>query len=139
MEAWIQNAVVQWKEEHLDLNPGASIIDIEKAENHIKYKFPDDFKQLYLTINGFVDYEWRSNLFSIWSLDRIVKEFDGLNGDGFISFCDYSICVFCLGFKKDKSGVYRSYLSFQNGENDFVTTTFKEAIGLINSDSELLY
>jgi hypothetical protein len=138
MENWIHDTLSQWGSEGLEINPKSNLVDIEKAELILSFKFPEDFKQFYLVANGFSEYEWRNNLFSIWSLERIVKEYNG-SFDGFIGFCDYSICVFSLGFDKKKSGIYRHYFEFQEGGIDFVSNSFEETIDLINSDSKLLY
>jgi len=138
MVAWVQKAITQWQEEGIELNQGASTADIEKAEDQIEFIFPNDFKELYLYANGFSDYEWRNNLFSIWSLERIISEYnDSFNG--FVGFCDYSICVFSLGFDKNKSGIYRHYFELQREDIGFVSISFEKTIDLLSSDSKLLY
>jgi hypothetical protein len=137
VKTWVEKAIYQWQVEEIRLNPQSTIDNIEDAELSMGFKFPEDFKQLYLNVNGFVDYEWRDNLFSIWSLERIVEEFD--NSESFISFSDYCLSVFHLGFEKNKPGIYMNYLAFQEGDTQLVIQSFEGIIGLINCDSKLLY
>lgn len=138
MTDWIQAALSQWQNEGIKLNFKTTLADIQKAEQILDFKFPEDLKELYLIVNGFSNYEWRSNLFSIWSLERIIDEFDP-SDDGFIGFCDHSLCVFLLGFHKAMIGVYRHYPSFQKRSPEFVTASFREAIDMINVDLPSLY
>jgi hypothetical protein len=138
MENWVRDAVNHWVIKAIRLNPGCTVDQFENVEALLGLKFPKEFKQLYLTVNGFVDFEWDANMFSIWSLERIVNEFNDSTDKEFVVFCDYFLSVFDLGFQRNKTGVYRNY-SLPDAEIELVSNSFKEVIGMINSDSKLLY
>jgi len=138
MEDWVKVAIGQWQAEHLHINAGTSLTSIINAENYLGFIFPDDFKQLYIVANAFEDYEWRPNMFSLWSIERIVAEYDETANDDFISFCDFLICSSFLGFLKTSTGIFKRY-SIADTPTDFVTSSFQEAVRLINEDSELIY
>lgn len=109
-----------------------------RLQNVLSIKFPDDFRDLYSIVDGFSDYEWRDNFFFIWSLKKIIEEFD-VSDNGFIGFCDYSLHVFELGFHQNKPGIYRHYPSLPNVEDEYLINSFQKVIKLINLDSKLLY
>ena len=130
----ISNIRSQWEAENIKLNPPATIESITEAENAIGFEFPSDFKSLYLKINGFNNWDWRSNMFSLWPIHRIVEEYLQDENKNFVGFCDYLINSHQIGFFKDRVGVYKSYDEF-----NLIATNFQDAIHLVNSDSELLY
>lgn len=134
---WVQQAIAQWKEEELELNSGADIAEIERVENKIGYKFPDDFKNLYLNVNGFIDFEWNGSMLSLWSLGRIEDDYEDANkyimfGDFFTSLCQY-------GFDKSNGHIFKAYTHHQVGPVQFIVKSFQELIELFNSNSQLLF
>jgi len=74
MEDWIETAISDWKLSDTKLNPGTSLAEIVNTEKLLGFNFPEDFKQLYLKVNGFVDWDWQQHMFSLWPLNRIVEE-----------------------------------------------------------------
>ena len=137
MGNWVQQAITQWNEEGLELNPPATATDIENAEKHIGFSFPEDLKELYLTVNGFVDFEWKSSMISLWSLNRIVEDYNEIKR--FIMFSDFSISLCQYGFAKDHTGIFKAFTHHQKEPAQFIARSFQEVIELINSDSELLF
>lgn len=137
MEEWIEAAMSQWRQEELEINPPASMGLIEKAESILSLRFPLDFKQLYLAVNGFVDFELRGFMLSLWSLERIIDDYN--REKDLVKFGDHSISVCQYGFDKNKLGIYKSYTHHQVGPIEFITGSFKELISLFNHDDEILF
>jgi|SRR5476651_2182357 len=139
MENWIQDAIDCWNSSNTDINPPASISEIENVEIVLKFKFPEDFKQLYLVVNGFENYEWQEHMFSFWSLDRIVEEYKEFSDNDFIGFCDFLIVSHCIGFRKSKQGIYKDYPTIDYKAWEPIAQSFEEVIGLINTNSGDIY
>lgn len=133
MRNWVDDVIAKWRSEGVELNPPATLTDLEKSEEILSFKFPDDFRQLYLVANAFVDYEWQKHMFSFWSLERITNEFNESSDKRFISFCDFLICSHFIGFDKTRSGIY--HLS----DGTFIAESFGQAVAMINSGHDLIY
>ena len=131
---WTDDILQQWKSEAISLNPPSSINDIEETEKNIEFNFPKQFKELYLLVDGFKASDWRTNMFSIWPISRIIEEYKLNENKNFIGFADYLINSHQIGFFKDKDGIYKDY----DGSNP-IAETFEECIKLINSDATLIY
>lgn len=137
MESWVESAINQWRLEEVKLNSPASISYIEQAESILNFRFPEDFKQLYLAVNGFADFEVRGFFLSLWSLESIVDDYNKANK--LIIFGDFSLSVCQYGFDRNRDGIFRAYTHHQQEPVEFVANTFQEIVGLINRDSELLF
>ncbi|WP_374464873.1 SMI1/KNR4 family protein [Chryseobacterium sp.] len=125
----------KWANESIKLNPPATPEAIKAVEEIIDFQFPDDFREFYLNLDGFADSDWTKNMFSIWSLSRILEEYHHEKNKSFIVFADYLINSHHIGFVKGKKGVFKNY-----GEvPELIADTFSEAILLINSDADILY
>jgi hypothetical protein len=136
MNNWVEKVVLKWTAEDVEVNDAASMDDIVWAERALDFKFPNDFKELYLTINGFKDHEWQEHLFFFWSLKFLVEEFNSSNDKNFVGFCDYLIASHYIGFRKDKPGIFKMYSVV---ENEPIAQTFEEVVTMINSNSALIY
>jgi hypothetical protein len=131
---WINEALNFWKAENVKLSPPASLEQIRQVEEIVGYTFPQDFVDLYLRVDGFRDWHTLENLFSVYPLQKIVKEFEANQNSNFVPFCDYLICSHEIVFWKDRQGIFKSY------EDEIpICQTFEEAILLINIDSCLIY
>lgn len=139
MEIWINEAISKWNMTKTRLNHGASIADIEKAENILSFKFPDDFKKLYLIVNGFQHLDWQEHMFYFWPIERIIEEYTGSSDENFVGFCDFLLASHFIGFKKNQNGIFKLYSSMRNAEDNQIAKTFQEAVGMINSSSDLIY
>lgn len=128
------NIISQWKLEKIELNPPASGETISEAEKIINFIFPSEFRNLYLKVNGFKNWDWRANMFSIWPIERIVDEYNQGKAKDFVGFSDYLINSYQIGFFKGRIGIYKSYDEFNP-----IAHSFDEAILLINSDADLIY
>jgi hypothetical protein len=131
---WVTKALLQWKNEGIELNPPSKPEIIKLAEEKLSFNFPVSFKNLYLEVDGFKGNDWRENMFSIWPIERILSEFNESEDKTFIGFSDFLINSYALGFYKDLDGIYKDV------DRHFpVAKTFEECIDLINSDSLLIY
>ena len=130
---WIDKAIAVWRGQQIELLPGATIHRISEVEGVIGFKFPADFVNFYLRVNGFKDFGWNNDMFSMWPLGRIIEEYEEIDND-FVPFCDFLINSHQIGFVKSQSGVFKSY-----DRSKPIANSFKEAIELINSNSDLIY
>lgn len=131
---WVEGVIRYWQVENLKLNPGMSLDALTEAEKTLGFVFPDQFKALYTEVNGFHDYDWLTNMFSLWPLDRIIEEYNSGSDENFIGFSDYLINSHQIGFTKNKAGIYKYH-----NRPEFIAQTFEEGIHLINTDSQLIY
>lgn len=132
--SWTDHAISFWKSKAIQLQNGISVDKIADLEKLLDFKFPKDFIALYSKVNGFEDFEWNEHLFSVWSVDRILKEYHEDGNSNYIGFCDFLINSHSIGFLKSAIGVYKSYDQTQP-----VAKSFEDLIFLINSNSDLIY
>lgn len=125
----------KWANENIKLSPPATPESITAAQEIIDFQFPDDFKELYLKLDGFADWDWTKNMFSIWPLAKILEEYHNENDKSFIVFADYLINAHHIGFVKGKNGVFKN----STETHELIADTFSEVILLINSDADILY
>lgn len=98
------------------------------------FQFPTDFKELFQKANGFEDFDWNGHMFSLWSIERILIEYREDKDNNYIGFCDFLINAHSIGFLKTDEGIFKSYTQIEP-----IAKTFREAIELINTNSDLLY
>jgi hypothetical protein len=139
MTEWVENVVSKWKTEGVKINEGASLADVEALELFLDFKFPADFKDFYLAMNGFKSLDWQEHMFHFWSLEMIIEEFNDSKEKDFIGFCDFFLSSNFIGFSKCKAGVYKVYPSIHDAEMELIATTFEEVVGMINSNTGLIY
>jgi hypothetical protein len=130
---WTGEAILTWTNSGIKLRQGHSLNAIVDFEEQLNFQFPQDFKELYQKVNGFEDFEWNKHMFSLWSLDRILKEFQEDDNNNYVGFCDYLISSHSIGFFKTEEGVFKSY-----DQTKPIAKTFKASIDLINLNSDLL-
>ncbi|WP_160136057.1 SMI1/KNR4 family protein [Chryseobacterium sp. c4a] len=124
-----------WASENIKLSPPATEESIKVTEEIIQFQFPDDFKEFYLQMDGFMDWDWTKNMFSIWPLARIQEEYHNETDKSFIIFADYLINSHHIGFLKGEKGIFKNC-----GETpELIADTFSEALFLIDSDADILY
>lgn len=124
-----------WTNEKIKLSPPATPESITATEEIIHFRFPGDCKEFYLKLDGFADWDWTKNMFSIWPLARIVEEYHNEDDKSFIVFADFLINSHHIGFVKGKDGVFKNI-----GEtHELIADTFSEAITLIHLDADILY
>jgi len=141
MQNWIQEAISKWKVANVKLNPPASLLEIEKAELTLNFKFPEDFKQLYLIVNGFKGCDWQEHMFSFWSLEKIIIEYNNLDSPNYIGFSDFLLSSNFIGFNIDKTGIFKKYsIQFSDlVDGELISKSFEEVVGMINSSNDLIY
>ncbi|PWN61504.1 SMI1/KNR4 family protein [Chryseobacterium viscerum] len=125
----------KWTSENIKLNLPATLESIKITEEIIDFQFPDDFKELYLKVDGFADWDWTKNMFSIWPLAKIMEEYHNEHDKSFIVFADYLINSHQIGFVKGKNGIFKN----TDEPPVRIAYTFSEAIFLINLDADILY
>ena len=138
MENWVQIVIEKWRSEGVKLNSPATIANIEKTESAIGFKFPDDFKELYLKMDGFEGLDWQEHMCTFWPLKMIIEEFDELEYN-FVGFSDYFLKINAIGFKKDEPGIFKYYPSIENNQPELITQSFREVVHMINSIHDLIY
>jgi len=132
--SWTDQAISIWTTNGVKLQDGISSNAISDFEKLLNFKFPQDFIDLYLKANGFEDFDWNEHMFSLWSFDRILKEYQEDNNNNYIGFCDFLINSHSIGFFKTETGIFKNY-----DQTQAIANTFKEGIELINSNSGLIY
>jgi hypothetical protein len=131
---WTEHAINFWISEGIPLQAGISLEQIDDVENLLDFKFPQDFIELYSKVNGFKDFVWDNNMFSLWSINRILQEYREAEDKNYIGFCDYLISSHHIGFSKTDKGIFKDYELTKP-----IGNTFKEAIELINTNNDLIY
>ncbi len=132
----LDKIIEHWRHTQLKLNDPATIDLINDTQQKISFHFPDDFTNFYLKVNGFKDLDMTNEMFCVWTLERIVEEFEKSNNKNFTPFCDYLIDSHRIGYLKDNLEVYKDYYDEKMYK---ITDTLEETIKLIVIDSELLY
>ncbi len=131
----IDTIIQQWINEDIKLSPPATAHSIKATEEIIDFQFPDDCKEFYLKLDGFIDWGWTKSMFSIWPLAKIQEEYQNESDKNFIVFADYLVNAIQFGFVKGKEGVFK-----YNGEtHEWIADTFSVAIALIDTDADILY
>lgn len=129
---WISIQLKRCSQSGAEINSPAKAATIKAVEEKLHYKFPTDFIDFYKQANGFVEWDFIGNMFSIWSLEKIAKEYD--ESDDFIAFCDHCIDLYRIGYLKSEVGVFKDF-----DDEKPIAKTFRETLELINSNSHLLY
>jgi hypothetical protein len=137
MVDWIKDIIGKWIFEDINLNPPATVTDIENAESALNFKFPLDFKGFYLRVNGFSDWYMLDSGISLWPLDRIIGEYNQSDNPQFIGVCDMMINCYYIGFIRSKPGMYKLYDKFENASP--IDTTFAELVKMVDRDDDLIY
>ena len=106
---WIDNAIKEWRSKSIEVQEGASLELILQTEEIIGFVFPESVKEFYRKINGFDDWTYNENLFSIWSLERIIKEYNVTHDKNFIGFSDFLINSYWIGIIEGETGIFKSY------------------------------
>ncbi|MEP7230797.1 MAG: SMI1/KNR4 family protein [Ginsengibacter sp.] len=132
--SWTDHVIHIWTAKGIKLQKGISIDKISDFEKLLDFTFPQDFIELYSKVNGFEDFDWNEHMFSLWSLDRILEEYQDDGDTNYIGFCDFLINSHSIGFFKTGQGIFKSY-----DQKKSIGNTFKEGIELINSNSDLIY
>ncbi|NIG55573.1 SMI1/KNR4 family protein [Chitinophaga sp. Cy-1792] len=131
MNSWTENLIRYWRSEQVQLNEGTLIEMISEAEEILHFRFPGEFKELYLQMDGFAAIG-KGLPFSMWSVDRILYEHAHHAGP-FIGFAELIQHPVVLGFRKQAAGIY-----LRDKPEAPVAASFREGLELIVHHSELL-
>tara|TARA_R110002051_G_scaffold175032_2_gene245104 strand:- start:34 stop:447 length:414 start_codon:yes stop_codon:yes gene_type:complete len=135
----ISEIIEFWKSSNINLNRGAKLNDINNLEDYLNFEFPETFRQFYSNINGFEDFVYNENMFSIFSLERIKEEYTFSDNKNFIPFCDYLINSHQIGFYRNTKAVYTNYENILGDLNDKVADNFELSMIEILTNSAKIY
>ncbi|TDW51492.1 SMI1/KNR4 family protein SUKH-1 [Flavobacterium sp. 270] len=133
MEDLYDLTIAIWSQTNVKLQEGISLALISEFESKLDFKFPENFKAFYQKVNGFVEGEWNKDMFSLWPIERITKEYLIAENKDYVPFCDYLISCYTFGYVKSGEGIIMDITS------DKICNTFEEFIQLLNSNSDILY
>ncbi|MCW3075366.1 MAG: hypothetical protein JWP69_2435 [Flaviaesturariibacter sp.] len=136
IKKWAKSIVTLWRSQDIKIEKGASMQLLSKAEAYLEISFPEPFKTLYMEANGFKDMDWNEHMFSFWSVERIIEEYDYKRHPNFVGFCDFLINSHWIGFVKNESGIYKRY-DFEGPER--IADNFEDAVDLINTSADVIY
>ena len=134
--SWTDEAIAAWTPQDITLQAGVSLEKIQDFERLLGFKFPQDFIELYSRMNGFKEFDWNENMFSLWSLERILKEFQEDGDTGYIGLCDLCIMCYTIGFHKSDGRIYKYHNDLEEVP---IADNFKDFIVLLNTNDDLLY
>jgi len=132
--SWTDQAIATWTSKGIKLQSGCFADKIHDFEKLLDFTFPQDFIELYSKVNGFEDFECSEHMFSLWSLDRIIKEYQEDGDTNYIGFCDFLINSHSIGFYKSDRRIYKCY-----NELEAIADNFQDFILLLNSNDDLIY
>lgn len=133
MKSWTENIIQHWKTAGISLNKGALIEMIAETEQALGFRFPGEFMELYLQMDGFTHMESTGNMYSIWPIHRILSEYRKSGNRNFIGFACLPGNNHTIGFLKNSSGIFKS-----SDQQCCIVDTFKESIVLMCKDPQLL-
>ena len=107
---WTGQAILTWTNSGIKLQQGLSLNTIMDFEEQLNFQFPQDFKELYQKVNGFEDFEWNKQMFSLWSLNRILKEYQEDDDNNYVGLCDYLISSHSIGSLKLRKEFLRAMI-----------------------------
>jgi hypothetical protein len=139
MKEWVQDLISKWTSEGIKLGSNTSLTDIRSVEAHLDFVFPEDFKDFYLSVDGFSDLDWQEHMFTLWPLEMIIGEYNDSKDKDFIGFCDFLIASNNIGYRKSKPGVFKIYPTINEEEVEPVAQSFKEIIEMINTNTGSIY
>jgi cell wall assembly regulator SMI1 len=105
MKELIDSIIQKHRDNGIDVNPPASHSEINKFEKLIGFTLPQDFKDFYLTCNGFACNE---DLFKMRSLVDISQHPQD-HGDNWFDFSEYMICSDTWGLRLTSTGQYEIF------------------------------
>lgn len=111
--------------------PGVSDERLDEVEKKLDFTFPPAFRALYRRLNGA---EGLPNLYSIWTLEEMIHEYNDQNNNDFIPFADAMIRSWFIGFEKDLGAIVND-VALQKP----ITDNFMHAIDLIIADAPQIY
>lgn len=77
----IEQMLAKWREERVPLNPGATALQLESLERLLAIPLPADLRAFYSAANGMEDYQHDRHMVCVWSIERIVRERNILEGE----------------------------------------------------------
>ena len=98
----IEQMIQRWGDEKVLLNEGATPIQLESLERFFGGLIPADVSAFYSAVNGMQDYQQDVRMVSVWSIERLVRERNILEGEDEwglyqdIAFADVLFCAWFL-------------------------------------------
>lgn len=132
--SWKDQAIIHWTGKGIKLKKGISIDKLRDAEKSLDFVLPQDFVELYSEVNGFEDFDWNEHMFSLWSIERILKEYQEADNNNCVGFCDFLIHSHSFGFYKGDGRIYKYY-----NKPEVIADSFQDFILLLNRNDDCLY
>lgn len=85
----IDTKIKYWQSKGIEVNDGAEDKEILRLEKHLSFSFPEDFKTFYLSLNGFKEREWTSNMFSLFLPGADTPGYKYFTLSGFLGFIKF--------------------------------------------------
>lgn len=133
----VRKTLELWKTQGVRLNPGASREELTRLQGLVGGPIPGVLIQLYSAANGMVDDEADRWHFSMWSIERILREHDVREEDGvrWLAFADFLVYSWAVYFNGEgrvwSEGTDETFLSLE----DFLHwyTTDPGSLGLVEA------
>jgi len=88
MENIYARVLQTWKSAGVSLVPAPQALLVEQRFRSAGLDVGSDFVEFYATVGGMTDSEWDSNMWSCWSLEKIVQETQSYEREG-VLFADW--------------------------------------------------
>lgn len=118
-----------WAKEGIQMSNGIDDSLIKKLEADLGFCFDDNFKYYLKKVNGFIDFDWDSAMFTFWSDTRIKEENEnGRHPKQVVWFADHSLNLCAFGLHKMDRKIYTH---FDHQEKImFIADSFSDFLGI---------
>lgn len=117
--------VEHWKKEGLEISLPNSEQEIIDCFQKIKKPISEDVLEFYMFTGGTSEGRMDLELFSFWTLEEIIKENSSLKSE-LALFADYSIFLFCYGFKYENPEISSVYIEWFDHSPTRIADTVEE-------------
>jgi hypothetical protein len=122
-----------WNDPEILLNAPANDFQVASIESQLGFSFPASIKLFWLAADGFRDNQLAENMIQLWSLERVMYEYQNRTDKNFIGFADFLINSTAYGFFRNKNGIFRdcdSHLPLCQSFEDWVKMVGNDAADL---------
>ena len=123
-----------WNDPEIVLNGAANAEQVATVESQLGFTFPASLKSFWFAADGFKDDQLAQNLIQLWSLDRVLYEYQNRTDKEFIGFADFLLNITAYGFFRNENGI------FKDGDPNLpLCQSFEEWIRMVDRDAAELY
>lgn len=134
----IDAAIAKWQAEQIELLSPLHESAITARLNGLNRAYSRDVVALYAATGGMEDGDCDAHMWTLWSLDRVIKETSTYDRPD-ILFADFSINAhfYCFKYRDEKTSAVA--VDWLNGEEpELVAPSVEEFFELLASDAEKL-